>query len=173
MQIGVITEIKDQEHRVALTPTGAAALSQAGHTVLVQAGAGCGAGFADAHYRDVGARIVAVAQAWEADLVLKVKEPLAAEYPYLREQILFTYLHLAGVSQALTEALLRQKTTAVAYETVRRYPGSATAPGAHERDCREYGDYHRELLSGSLQPRERRAARERAGHTLRHCRDPG
>ena len=118
MQIGVITEIKDQEHRVALTPTGAAALSQAGHTVLVQAGAGCGAGFADAHYRDVGARIVAVAQAWEADLVLKVKEPLAAEYSYLREQILFTYLHLAGVSQALTEALLRQKTTAVAYETV-------------------------------------------------------
>jgi alanine dehydrogenase len=118
MPVGVIKEIKDQEHRVALTPAGAKALHQAGHTVLVQAGAGLGSGFADTHYRDAGARIVAVAQAWDTDLVLKVKEPLASEYPYLQEQILLTYLHLAGVPQSLTEALLRQKTTAVAYETV-------------------------------------------------------
>ena len=118
MQVGVIKEIKDKEHRVALTPDGARALHQAGHSVLVQAGAGLGSGFSDAQYLDAGARIVAEAQAWDADLVLKVKEPLASEYQYLQAQILFTYLHLAGVSKALTEALLRQQTTAVAYETV-------------------------------------------------------
>jgi alanine dehydrogenase len=118
MQVGVIKEIKDKEHRVALTPAGAKALQQAGHTVLVQAGAGLGSGFADVQYLDTGARIVAVEQAWDTDLVLKVKEPLAPEYQYLQGQILFTYLHLAGVPKALTEALLRQKTTAVAYETV-------------------------------------------------------
>ncbi|HEY5869988.1 MAG TPA: alanine dehydrogenase, partial [Candidatus Tectomicrobia bacterium] len=118
MQVGVIKEIKDKEHRVALTPDGTRALHQAGHSVLVQAGAGLGSGFSDAQYLDAGARIVAAAQAWDADLVLKVKEPLASEYQYLQAQILFTYLHLAGVSQALTEALLRQQTTAVAYETV-------------------------------------------------------
>ena len=118
MKVGVIKEIKDKEHRVALTPAGAKALHKAGHTVLVQAGAGLGAGFSDAQYGDAGAHIVAVEQAWDADLVLKVKEPLAAEYPYLQEQILFTYLHLAGVPKTLTDTLLKQKTTAVAYETV-------------------------------------------------------
>jgi alanine dehydrogenase len=118
MQVGVMKEIKDQEHRVALTPAGAKALCQAGHMVLVQTGAGLGSGFSDTQYRDAGARLVTVAQAWDTDLVLKVKEPLASEYPYFKEQILFTYLHLAGVPKVLTEALLRQKTTAVAYETV-------------------------------------------------------
>jgi alanine dehydrogenase len=118
MKVGVIKEIKDQEHRVALTPAGAKALHAAGHTVVVQAGAGLGSGFSDAHYLDVGARIVGLDQAWDADLVLKVKEPLASEYQYFQEQILFTYFHLAGMAQALTEALLKQKTTAVAYETV-------------------------------------------------------
>ena len=92
MKVGVVKEIKDKEHRVALTPAGVKALHKAGHTVLVQAGAGLGAGFSDAQYGDAGAHIVAVAQAWDADLVLKVKEPLAAEYPYLQEQIVFTYL---------------------------------------------------------------------------------
>jgi alanine dehydrogenase len=118
MKVGVIKEIKDKEHRVALTPAGAKALHQAGHTVLVQAGAGLGSGFSDVQYLDAGARLVAVEQAWDADLVLKVKEPLASEYPYLQEQILFTYFHLAGVTKTLTEALLMQKTTSVAYETV-------------------------------------------------------
>jgi len=93
-------------------------LHQAGHTILVQAGAGLGSGFSDAHYRDAGAHIVAVDQAWDADLVLKVKEPLASEYPYLQKQILLTYFHLAGVPKTLTDTLLRQQTTAVAYETV-------------------------------------------------------
>jgi alanine dehydrogenase len=118
MKVGVITEIKDKEHRVALTPAGAGLLHQAGHTVLVQAGAGLGSGFSDAQYLEAGATIVSVDQAWDADLVLKVKEPLASEYSYLKDQILFTYLHLAGVTTTLTEALLRQHTTAVAYETV-------------------------------------------------------
>ena len=90
MQIGVIKEIKDKEHRVALTPAGARALHQAGHAVRVQAGAGLGAGFTDGHYRDAGAAIVSVDQAWDAELVLKVKEPLAPEYHYLKDQILFT-----------------------------------------------------------------------------------
>jgi alanine dehydrogenase len=118
MRVGVIKEIKDKEHRVALTPAGATTLQQAGHTVLVQAGAGLGAGFADAQYLAAGAAIVSAAQAWGADLVVKVKEPFASEYHYLKAQILFTYLHLAGVPRTLTEALLRQHTTAVAYETV-------------------------------------------------------
>ena len=118
MKVGVIKEIKDKEHRVALTPAGVKAMHKAGHTVLVQTGAGLGSGFSDAQYRDAGAHIVTVEQAWDADLVLKVKEPLAAEYHYLQEQILFTYLHLAGAPKTLTDTLLKQKTTAVAYETV-------------------------------------------------------
>jgi alanine dehydrogenase len=118
MKIGVIKEIKDKEHRVALTPVGVKALTKAGHTVVVQAGAGSGSGFSDAQYSEAGAHIVTVEQAWDANLVLKVKEPLVAEYHYLREQILFTYFHLAGAPRALTETLLQQKTTAVAYETV-------------------------------------------------------
>jgi alanine dehydrogenase len=118
MRIGVIKEMKDRENRVALTPAGARRLAQAGHTVVVQQGAGLGSGFADMDYLDTGAKIVAVEHAWDTDLVLKVKEPLAAEYPYLRQQILFTYLHLAGAPTALTATLLQQQTTAVAYETV-------------------------------------------------------
>jgi alanine dehydrogenase len=124
MKVGVIKEIKDKEHRVALTPDGARTLHQAGHMVLVQAGAGLGAGFSNAQYLAAGASIVPVEQAWDAELVLKVKEPLASEYHYLKEQILFTYFHLAGVPQALTEALLRQHTTAVAYETVEDAQGT-------------------------------------------------
>jgi alanine dehydrogenase len=119
----VIKESKDREHRVALTPAGARRLCQAGHTVLVQHEAGLGSGFADMDYLDAGATMVTVAQAWDTDLVLKVKEPLAAEYAYLRQQILFTYLHLAGAPRALTETLLQQQTTAVAYETVENARG--------------------------------------------------
>jgi alanine dehydrogenase len=124
MKVGVLKELKDKEHRVALTPVGAKTLHQAGHTVLVQAGAGLGAGFSDTQYLAAGARIVPVEQAWDAELVLKVKEPLASEYHYLKEQILFTYFHLAGVPKALTEALLGQHTTAIAYETVEDAQGT-------------------------------------------------
>jgi alanine dehydrogenase len=118
MQVGVVKEIKDKEHRVALTPAGAEALYDAGHRVVVQAGAGEGSGFTDAQYGDAGACLGSAQESWDSDLVVKVKEPLVAEYPFLKRQILFTYLHLAGVTSTLTEALLTQQTTAVAYETV-------------------------------------------------------
>jgi alanine dehydrogenase len=83
MRVGVITEIKDKEQRVALTPAGTTTLRQASHTVLVQAGSGRGAGFPDAQYLAAWATIVSIDQAWDAQLVLKVKEPLASEYHYL------------------------------------------------------------------------------------------
>jgi alanine dehydrogenase len=118
MQIGVVKEIKDQEHRVALTPDGAAALVHAGHIVSVEAGAGLGSGFPDAAYQAAGASVVAGDEAWGAELIVKVKEPLAVEYQHLKGQIVFTYFHLAGVSKALTEALVQARVTAVAYETV-------------------------------------------------------
>lgn len=118
MKIGVPREIKTDEHRVALTPAGAATLISAGHQVRVERGAGLGSGFADADYQAVGALLVDREAAWSTDLVLKVKEPIAEEYPLLGGQLLFTYLHLAGVDPALTQALLGGGTTAIAYETV-------------------------------------------------------
>jgi alanine dehydrogenase len=119
MRIGVAKEIKTDEYRVALTPAGARELIQHGHEVLVETGAGVGSQFEDAQYAAVGAEVVAVDAVWErAELLLKVKEPIAAEYPRLREgQILFTYLHIAA-DEPLTRALLDSGTTAVAYETV-------------------------------------------------------
>lgn len=118
MKIGVVKEIKDQEYRVALTPAGAEALVRAGHTVLVEAGAGQGSAFADKEYRRAGAQIVAAEAAWDAELVIKVKEPLEAEYRCLKNQWVFTYFHLAGAPKALTAALLEGGTTALAYETL-------------------------------------------------------
>jgi alanine dehydrogenase len=118
MKIGIPKEIKDHEGRVALTPAGAASLSRLGHQVCVQQGAGLGSGFSDEDYLAAGARICQLEEAWGADLVVKVKEPLESEYGYLKDQLLFTYLHLAGVPRALTEALLEGKTSAIAYETL-------------------------------------------------------
>lgn len=118
MKIGVIKEIKQNENRVALTPAGARALTGAGHSVRVEETAGVGSGFADADYAQAGAELVSAEAAWSTDLVLKVKEPLEPEYDYLTGQMVFTYFHLAGVAPALTEALLRRATTAIAYETV-------------------------------------------------------
>jgi alanine dehydrogenase len=118
MRIGVVKEIKDKENRVSLTPVGAKALSGTGHEVLIQEGAGNGSCFTDEEYLLAGAKIVSLAEAWQADLVLKVKEPIASEFTYLDKQILFTYLHLAGVTRNLTAALLAGRTTAIAYETV-------------------------------------------------------
>jgi len=123
MKIAVVKEIKDQENRVALTPSGAAALVQAGHVVHVEAGAGLGSGFPDIAYQAAGARVVSRGEVWDAELVVKVKEPLEAEYPQLNGQMVFTYLHLAGVSKSLTEALLQARVTAVAYETVQDSAG--------------------------------------------------
>ncbi|MGB5678030.1 MAG: alanine dehydrogenase, partial [Gammaproteobacteria bacterium] len=118
MKIGVPREIKENENRVALTPGGTQVLVQAGHSVLVQSGAGAGSGFSDADYAKAGAHLVPAEAAWETDLILKVKEPLEDEYHRLGEQMVFTYFHLAGVSRTLTEALLEHRTTAIAYETV-------------------------------------------------------
>ncbi len=124
MLIGVPQEIKDGENRVGLTPGAVRALTRRGHRVLVQTGAGMGSYLTDAEYRDAGADIVPVAaDAWSADMVVKVKEPIPGEYPYLRPgQILFTYLHLAAERQ-LTETLLATGVTAIAYETVQTPDG--------------------------------------------------
>ncbi len=120
MKIGVPTEVKNNENRVSLTPAGADRLVREGHRVLVQSGAGVGSSIDDDAYRAAGAEIVATAaDAWgEADLLIKVKEPVAEEYGFLRPDLtLFTYLHLAA-DRPLTEALVAAGTTAVAYETV-------------------------------------------------------
>ena len=132
MKIGVPKEIKDKENRVALTPAGARALGEAGHEVLVQAGTGLGSGFLDTEYVAAGARSVRVEEAWDADLVLKVKEPLESEYGHLKDQILFTYLHLAGAPRGLAEALLTKRTSALAYETLEDARGRLRPhPGRH------------------------------------------
>ncbi len=123
MKVGVVREIKDQENRVALTPAGVRAMISAGHHVCVQLLAGAGSGFGDREYRESGAELVSAEEAWNCDLVLKVKEPLESEYRCLRGQIVFTYLHLAGAPRLLTESLLASKTTAVAYETVENEAG--------------------------------------------------
>jgi alanine dehydrogenase len=118
MKIGVIKEIVNREYRVALNPEGTKSLVDSGHTVLVQEGAGLGAGFTDGEYLGAGAHIVPVKKAWDAELITKVKQPLESEYQYIKNQTIFTYFHLAGVSKKLTEVLIHGKATSVAYETV-------------------------------------------------------
>ena len=119
MRIGVAKEIKSDEYRVALIPAGARELIQQGHELLVEEGAGEGSAFPDAAYGAEGAQIVSVDDVWgDAELLLKVKEPVPAEYDRLREGlVLFTYLHLAA-DEELTHALVESGITAVAYETV-------------------------------------------------------
>ena len=119
MRIGVVKEIKTDEHRVALTPAGARELVRKGHEVVVEAGAGEGSAFPDDAYEAVGARLASVDDVWGgAELLLKVKEPIASEYRRLREDlVLFTYLHLAA-DEPLTQALAGSGVAAVAYETV-------------------------------------------------------
>jgi len=126
MQVGVPREVKNREYRVALTPAGVTELVRAGHTVLVEQGAGEGSSIPDGDYVAAGARIVPTADdVWgAADLLLKVKEPIAEEYGRLRkEQTLFTYLHLAA-SRECTDALVASGTTAIAYETVQKADGT-------------------------------------------------
>jgi alanine dehydrogenase len=119
VRIGVAKEIKTDEYRVALTPAGARELVQRGHSVLVEAGAGDGSSMADADYERAGATILSVDDVWsQADLLLKVKEPIEPEYARLREDlVLFTYLHIAA-DEPLTRALVDSGIKAVAYETV-------------------------------------------------------
>lgn len=120
MLIGVPTEIKTNENRVALVPAGADVLVRAGHDVVMQRGAGIGSGFSDEAYQDVGARILDTADdVWsEAEMIMKVKEPIEEEWPRMRrDQIVFTYFHLAA-SEELTRAVLDSGVVAIAYETV-------------------------------------------------------
>ena len=120
MIIGIPKEIKNNEFRVSATPSGVHAYVQSGHQVLVESGAGLGSAITDQDYIDAGAQIVATAdEVWQkADLIQKVKEPIAPEYPKMRKgQILYTYLHLAA-SRECTEAIIKSGTTAFAYETV-------------------------------------------------------
>lgn len=118
MRIGVPKEIKDQEGRVGLTPAVAGILIEHGHEVFIETGAGLDSGFTDKQYEQLGVNVVSAPEAWKTDLVIKVKEPLPAEYQYLEQQTVFTFLHLAGVDPALTDALLTNGTTAIAYELV-------------------------------------------------------
>lgn len=120
MKIGLPKEIKDNEYRVGLTPAGVRALTDAGHNVFVETRAGEGSGFANEAYEKAGATILNSADdVWaEGDMIVKVKEPVAPEYPRMREnQLLFTYLHLAPEPE-LTKQLLERKVTGVAYETI-------------------------------------------------------
>ena len=127
MKIGIPKEIKKQEHRVALLPSAAYQLIKRGHQVIVERGAGIGAGYPDEGYEQAGAKLVTehTAVFAEADLIVKVKEPQSSEIPLLRPgQILFTYLHLAA-DKTMTEALAKSGVTGIAYETIevnRRLP---------------------------------------------------
>ncbi len=118
MLIGIPKEIKTMEKRVAMTPGAVESLVRRGHSVVVEKGAGLGSGLTDEEYTAAGAKLVSVDEAWGAEMVIKVKEPVASEYKYLRtDLLLFTYLHLAA-DEPLTKALLEGGTDSIAYETV-------------------------------------------------------
>ncbi len=126
MIVGTVREVKDNEYRVGLTPGGVSCLVQDGHRVLVEQGAGEGSGITDEEYASVGAEILpTAAEVWErAELIVKVKEPVPAEYAYLRPGlVLFTFLHLAA-SESLTRQMMTSGVTGIAYETVELADGS-------------------------------------------------
>src|SRR5262245_50286801 len=120
MIVGIPKEVKTDEYRVALVSAGAEALAEAGHTVVVERGAGKGSGVSDREYQAHGAEIVADADEVyrRADMIVKVKEPLPAEYPLIRPgQVLFTYFHFAA-DEALTRAMIEREAVCIAYETI-------------------------------------------------------
>lgn len=148
MRVGIPTEIKNNEFRVAITPSGVAELVQRGHEVLIQSGAGDGSSISDADFKRAGAQMITGAdEVWsEADLLLKVKEPIEAEYSKMRRgQTLFTYLHLAA-SKPCTDALMASGTTSIAYETVQLADGSlpllAPMSEVAGRLSAQVGSYH-------------------------------
>jgi len=158
MVIGVPKEIKEQEQRVALLPSAANQLIRHGHSVLVETNAGTGCGYADEEYAKAGAEIVDQAKEVfaRADMIVKVKEPLDAEFPLLRKgQILFTYLHLAA-SRELTQALLKSGVTGIAYE-------SSAIARTDERDRGADVGGDGRVLSGEVQRWQRSAAWRSAG----------
>jgi alanine dehydrogenase len=123
MIVGIPTEVKTAENRVAMTPDGVRELSALGHQVLVESGAGLGSSFADSDFESSGARMVTADEAWSAEIVCKVKEPQESEFRYLRHDlVLFTYLHLAAYPVVAT-ALFETRTTGIAYETVQSANG--------------------------------------------------
>jgi alanine dehydrogenase len=127
MVIGVPKEIKPDEYRVAMTPSGVEVLTQHGHTVLIERGAGDGTGIPDCEYEAAGAQVVDdPAQVWrDAEMIVKVKEPLPEEYPYIRpKQVVFTFFHFAA-SESLTRAMVQSGAVCLAYETIQ------TPDGAH------------------------------------------
>ncbi len=148
MRVGIPTETKNNEFRVAITPAGVAELTHRGHEVIVQSGAGDGSAITDEEFKAAGAQIAGDAeQVWgEAELLLKVKEPIPPEYGLLRDrQVLFTYLHLAA-SRACTDALLASGTTSIAYETVQTADGTlpllAPMSEVAGRLAAQVGGYH-------------------------------
>jgi alanine dehydrogenase len=148
VKVGIPTEVKNNEFRVAITPAGAFELSRAGHEVFLQAGAGAGSSISDDYFEAAGATILPTADdVWgTGDLILKVKEPIAEEYGRMREgQVLFTYLHLAA-SKECTDALLDRKVTGIAYETVelpdRSLPLLAPMSEVAGRLAPQVGSYH-------------------------------
>ncbi len=153
MRIGVAKEIKTDEYRVALTPAGARELVLKGHEVLIETTAGDGSSFPDADYERAGAKIVSLDDVWSrSEMLLKVKEPIAAEYPRLREGlVLFTYLHIAA-DEPLTRALVDSGIAAVAYETVetddRRLPLLAPMSEVAGRIASQAGAYFLEKPLG-------------------------
>lgn len=154
MIIGVPKEIKDHEYRVSVTPEGVQTLHAAGHVVWIEKDAGAGSGFSDEDYRKGGARLACSGEEvfHEAELVVKVKEPLAVEYPFFRSgQTIFTYLHLAA-SQELTQALLKAGVTAIAYETTEsndgRFPMLGPMSEIAGRMSVQIGAHYLERLEG-------------------------
>jgi alanine dehydrogenase len=148
VRVGIPSEIKNNEFRVAITPAGVYELARAGHDVFVQAGAGGGSSITDGDYQSAGATILATAgDVWSTgDLILKVKEPIAEEFPRMRPgQVLFTYLHLAA-SKECTDALIDRKVTGIAYETVelpdRSLPLLAPMSEVAGRLAPQVGSYH-------------------------------
>ncbi|MFL6268063.1 MAG: alanine dehydrogenase, partial [Actinomycetes bacterium] len=154
MDVGIPRELKDHEYRVAITPVGVRELTDAGHRVVVEQGAGLGSSIADQEFEKSGATVLETAdEVWgEADLILKVKEPVPEEFHRLRkDQVLFTYLHLAA-SREVTQALLDSGTSAVAYETVelpgRRLPLLAPMSEVAGRMAPQVGAHLLERESG-------------------------
>ncbi|TDC52852.1 alanine dehydrogenase [Micromonospora sp. KC207] len=154
MKVGIPREVKNHEYRVAITPAGVNEFTRSGHHVFVESGAGVGSSIADEEFAAAGAKILATAdEVWDtAELVLKVKEPVAEEYHRMRTgQVLFTYLHLAA-SKACTDALVERGVTGIAYETVelpdRSLPLLAPMSEVAGRLAPQVGAYHLQRSGG-------------------------
>jgi alanine dehydrogenase len=165
MRIGVPTEIKDNEYRVGMVPSGVREVVHDGHTVFIQQGAGLGSGFTDAEYRAAGAKILATADDVfkKADMIVKVKEPVKGDLRRLQDgQLLFTYLHLAPLPE-LTSTLMRKKIAGVAYETITGPRRLAAAALADVRGRGPHVGAGRRVLPAEAERRPRRSVRRRAG----------